>query len=85
MLQHDGDDIGPLFTKVAATLAVLVLELEPVLLELEKAPVDIQHVRGPQVGLVDEFPLGVAQNFFEIDRRHGEEINAGERQFNGDS
>jgi hypothetical protein len=70
MPQHDGDDIGALAAKIAAAFAVLVLELEPVLLELEEPPVDIEKVGGPQVGLVDQFPLRVAEDFLKMDGRH---------------
>ena len=70
MPEHDGDDVGALFAEVTTALAVLVLELEAMLLELEEAAVDVEQVSRLQVGLVDQLPLGMAQNFFEIDRRH---------------
>ena len=73
-----------LLAQVAPAFAVLVLELEPVFLELEEAAVDVEQVGRPQVGLVDQFPLGVAQNFFQIDRRHRKHVSAPRRQFNGE-
>ncbi len=68
--QHDGDDVGALAAEVAPALAVHVLELEPMLLELEEAPVDVEQVGRPQVGLMDQLPLGMAQDLLEIDGRH---------------
>ena len=60
MAEHDGDDIGPALRELAAAFAMHVLQLQPVLLQLQKAPVDIEQIGRPQVSLIDQFSLCVA-------------------------
>ena len=38
------------------------------LLQLEKTAVEIEQIGGPQVRPVDQFALGMAQNFLQISR-----------------
>ncbi len=83
MAQHDGDNVGALVAKFASAFAVDVFELEPVVLQFQKAAVNIEQIGRPQMGLVDQFPFGVAQNLFKIDRRHQLKLIARARQFNG--
>jgi hypothetical protein len=84
MAQHHGNDVGAFLAKIAATLAVDVLQLEPVLLQLQKAPVNVEQVGRAQMGLVDQFTLGVAQHLFKINRRHWRKPSVPRVQFNGE-
>ena len=81
--KHDGDDIGALLAKVTPALAMDMFQPEAMLLKLEKSAVDVEQVGRSQMGLVDQFAFCVAQDFFEVDRRHRMKLIAGVRQFNG--
>jgi hypothetical protein len=66
--QHDGDHVRPALAQIASAAAALVLQLDPVLLELEEAAVDVEEVGRAQVRLVDQVALQVAQDLLEISR-----------------
>ena len=84
MAQHiaPNNDVGALLAKIASAFTVDMFQLQTVLFQLQKAPVNIEKVRRPQMGLVDQFPLSVTQNLLKIDRRHRLKVSAQRRQFN---